>query len=485
MRARLTIGLGLAAVAALLLYLLLRNDAPPPEPAAAPEADAPAIEIERTPVAESPHVAAPVGPEVVEPASPPAKQPAPPRPAPAALAQQADVALERLPEDWTPPRDEFGSVTVIVTSRPDRKPLEGVLVWLESDLEYGLYELPEPLCSDLQGRVTFARVPAGDVRVWSRPRGTTPLVAVKDGEASSVALSVGGWLRAVEGVVLTSNGQPASGAEIWRPVLDPAHDLPGPLARTKDSGEFRFWLTNGADTLLCARRGDALPSNIVCVLPNATGATERVELFLGPIGQQLEVRVVGPQGNSIAKARVWAHLHSDFSLDLPQWSAFRSYSLTSSLWRSQTDSLGHATLEGLPRGLLYVGAAADGYVSEEFAIRLPHPELPVQPSIHTITVANGRCTLTLLPGATLEGRVRMPDGGPAARAAVRAGQENQISSVTTRTDESGYYRLHNVSTRSRRVYARLGDYGAVADLPPAAADATRWWAPVLLLDTRR
>jgi len=71
MRARRAIGLGLAAVAALLLYLLLRDNAPPRDFAAAPHAAAPAIEFGRTPVVESPHVAAPVTPEVVEPAAPP------------------------------------------------------------------------------------------------------------------------------------------------------------------------------------------------------------------------------------------------------------------------------------------------------------------------------------------------------------------------------------------------------------------------------
>lgn len=484
MRAPLAVGLGLAALAALLLYLLLRDGAPPSVPAAAPKADAPAIEFERTPVVESPHDAAPVEPEVVEPASPPAKQPAPPRPAPAALAQQSDVALERLPERWTPPRDEFGRVTVIVTSRPDRKPLEGVLVWLESDLEHGLYEMPEPLYTDVEGRATFERVPAGEMRVSSRPVGGNPRLAEIDGETSTVALSVGIWLRAVEGVVLTSNGQPASSAEIWPPVLDAAHDLPRPLARTDESGKFRLWLTNFGDSYLCARRGDALPSNIASIPPHADGTTERVELFLGPIGQTLEVRVVGPQGEIIANARVWACLTGERSLDLPQWSTIPMQP-NNKLWRSRTDSQGQATLEGLPRGLLYVGAAADGHVSEEFAIRLPHPELPVEPSFHTITVADGRCTLTLLPGAMLEGRVRMPDGSPAARAAVRAGNENQIDSVTTRTDENGYFRLHNVSTRSRRVYARLGDLGASEDLPRAAADGTRWWSPVLRYDGRR
>ncbi len=285
--------------------------------------------------------------------------------------------------------------------------------------------------------------------------------------------------------MLNLDGQPASDAEIWRPVLDPARDLPRPLARTDESGKFRLCPTDGGDAYLCARRGDALPSNIVFVLPNSGGATDRVELFLGPAGQQLEVQVVGPKSDSIENARVGARLRSDFSLDLPQWNAFRSYSLESSLWRSQTDSLGFATLEGLRCGLLYFGAAADGLVSEDFAIRLPHPELPVEPSLHSITVANGHCTLTLLPDATLEGRVRMPDGSPAARAAVRAGQEHQISSVTTRTDENGHFRLHNVSKRSRGVYARLGDFGASGDLPPAGADGARWWSPVLRYDGRR
>jgi len=62
---------------------------------------------------------------------------------------------------------------------------------------------------------------------------------------------------------------------------------------------------------------------------------------------------------------------------------------------------------------------------------------------------------------------------------------NRIYSVPTRTDETGYFRLHNTSAKAGRVYARLGDLGADADLPRAAADGTRWWAPVLRYDARR
>ncbi len=487
MRARLAIGLGLAAVAALLLYLLLRDDAPPSEPAAAPEADAPAIEFERTPVVESPHDAAPVEPEVAEPASPPVKQPAPPRPAPAALAQQAEVALERLPEDWTPPREEFGIVAVTVRSRPDRKPLEGVLVWLETEGEYGPWEMPEPRYTEFNGQATFERVPVGPARVWTEPRGGVPRVQVESDEISSVAVNLARQ-RSVEGFVRADDGSPASGAEIWDRVLAGAHFVERPLARTNDSGEFRLWINDNQDLYLCARGGDALPSNIVHVPSGLEGTTERVELVLGPKGQQLDVFVTGPNEERLEDATVSIRLSHDASPDLPQWAAFSSIGSAPALWSSKSDASGVAKFDGLPRGRLTIEASAAGYVASHFEIRLPHPESPPEAPRdfwQVVTVADARVKVTLLPGVRLEGRAYLPNGLAAAGAVIRYRHLRRFGATTARADEHGYFRLDGVPTTSCTVYARVDEYRAEEQLPAVAPDATRWWAPVLRYDGRR
>jgi hypothetical protein len=392
-----------------------------------------------------------------------------------------------LPEGWKPPHEEFGSLAVTVTSSPERTPLEGVRVWLEADREYGSWEMPEPLYTDADGRVMFERVSAGLVRVWSRPGGTTPLVRVPYGESASVEVRVGKWLRSVEGAVRTLDGEPASGAEIWDVRLRAAHDVPRPLTRTDESGKFRLWLTSGGDTYLCARRGDALPSNIARVPPNASGATEHVEFVLGPKGQRLEVLVTGPKREPIADASLSLRLTFELSPDLPQWRVFDGFGNSNALWRSQTDSTGLATFEGLPRGALLLNAAAHGHVADLIVIRLPHPEGPHPTSFadfEVITVTNERFELTLLPGVTLEGRVLLADGLPAAGAIVRHRHGNDFGSVTTRADENGYFRLHGVPSSACTVHSRLGDFAAEEKLPAVAPDSTRWWAPVLRYDPR-
>jgi hypothetical protein len=391
-----------------------------------------------------------------------------------------------LPEGWTPPPEEFGSVTVFVTSTPGRKPVEGVLVWLETDFEVGLYEMPEPGYSDAEGKVTFERTPVGVVRAWTAPVGTTPEIPVKLGELSTATVSLSS-LRAVEGVVLTHSGQPAEGAEVWRIGLSVDHDVPRPIARSDASGHFKFWINGHGQPTLCARRGDELPSNQVTVPTNSPGTTERVEFVLGPKGQTLNVRVEGPMGEPVGNASVRVRCGASFDL----WQTFATEPQrrfpSVDLWRSTTDQHGIATIDGVPRGVLGLVVVADGYDTHWVRVRLPHPEDPPELSSQdreATIVTDGRVDLTLGRGVALEGQVFLPDGSPAARAAVRCGNANMPGSVTTYTDKNGYFRLHGVPTRSCGVEARLGDYATGAVLPGVPDGTTRWWSPVLQYDGR-
>jgi hypothetical protein len=468
-----------------MLWFLSRDNAPH-ESAAMPEAAGAPLRDEPAPVVEPPEVVELIEPAVASTIAPHAEAPTPSRPAPSKLEPRAAEVVERLPEGWTPPLEEFGSVSVTVTSSPERSPLEGVRVWLETDGEIGLFEMPEPRYSDADGRVSFERVSAGLVRVWTRPSGSNPIVRVAHGEHSTADVRVQ-RLRSVEGVVRTLDGEPAPGAEIWDVQLHAAHDVPRPLTRADESGEFRLWLSQGGDTYLCARGGDALPSNIARVAPNARGTTEHVEFVLGPKGQRLEVLVTGPKREPIADASVSLQVTYELSPDLPQWSVFDGFGNSNALWRSRSDLMGVATFEGLPRGALWLRASAHGHIADLVVIRLPHPESSPPTSFapsEVVTVTNERLELALLRGVTLEGRVRMPDGRPAARAAVRHGHENRPGSVTTRADEHGYFRLHDVPTNACTVYSRLGDFAAEEKLPAVAPDTTRWWAPVLRYDPR-
>lgn len=487
MRARLAIGLGLAAVAAFLLYLLLRDDAPPSEPAAAPQAEIVASEVERTPVVESPASLPLDEPDVVEPASPPAAPLTPPRQAPHAPDPQADAAVERLPEGWTPPSEEFGIVAVTVRSTPERERLEGVLVWLETEGEYGPWGMPEPRYTESNGQATFERVPVGPAVVWTVPRGGVPRVQVESEAINSVVVHVE-RRRAVEGFVRTAGGSPASGAEIWDRVLAGAHFVERPLARTNDSGEFRLWVNDNQDLYLCARSGDALPSNIVHVQSGLEGTTERVELALGPKGQQLDVFVTGPKDEPIADATVSIRLVYSPSPDLPQWAEFTGRGSAPALWSSKSDATGVAKFEGLPRGGLTIEASAEGFVASHFEIRIPHPQSPpAAPKSfwQVITVTDARLKITLLPGVRLEGRAYLQSGLAAADAVVRYRHQGKFSAVTARADENGYFRLDGVPTTTCTAYARVGDHQAEAQLPAVAPGTTRWWAPVLRYDGRR
>jgi len=484
MKARLVVGLSATAALVLLVALLAREPAPSSS-AATPAASAAERQVRPAPAVEQPDEALVVAPQVEPPSEPQVASPTPPVAAPRSVELLEPEVVERLPEGWTPPPEEFCSVTVFVTSRKDRKPFEGVLVWSEPVGEVSRYEMPEPLYSDAEGKVTFERVPAGRILVCTVPAGSTPLINVRHGENSVATVSIGTVLRAVEGVVLTQRGEPAKGAEIWKAVLAPTHDIPRPLARTDESGQFRIWLSNPDGRLLCARRGDELPSNLVKVPRDPIGIAERVELVLGPIGQKLEVRVFESAGKPIENAKVWVSCGG--SLDLEQWRKFSGELGWQHFWRSITDAKGVTTLEGLPRAELFLFASADGFVTEIVRLRLPHPEDPPERSefeLEPITVTDGRFELTLSRGVVLEGRVLLPDGRPAVRAAVRRGHENRPGSVTTHTDKQGYFRLHGVPTGPCDVWARLGDYATGAVLPPVADGTTRWWAPVLQYDGR-
>jgi hypothetical protein len=480
MKARLAIGLGVVAALVLLVALLSR------EPARLDDAATPVSSAEEQQVRPAAAVEQPEEALVVEPQAQPLSEPQLATPAPSVAAPRSVEPLEpevveRLPEGWTPPPEEFGSVTVFVTSTPGRKPVEGVLVWLETDFEVGLYEMPEPGYSDAEGKVTFERTPVGLVRAWTAPVGTTPEILVELGELSTATVSLSS-LRTVEGVVLTHSGQPAEGADVWRLGLGVLR----PVARSDASGRFKFWMNDRDAVGLCARRGGELPSNIVGVPANSAGTTERVEFVLGANGQTLNVRVAGPMGERIRHASVW--LSCGASPDL--WQSLNTHPQATSfgnLWCSTTDQNGLATFEGLPRSYLNVVAVAGGYDTKRVQFRLPHPKdvaSPFDAFLQELVVKDGQLDLTLSRSVALEGQVFLPDGSPAARAAVRCGNANMPGSVTTYTDKNGYFRLHGVPTRSCGVEARLGDYTTHADLPAVAEGTTRWWAPVLYYSPR-
>lgn len=480
MNARLAIGLG-ATAALVLLVALLSREPTPSSSAATPAASAEERQVRPAPAVEQPEEAL-----VFEPLVQP-DDAADVTSSEASGARPRDVdpleraAEERLPEGWTPPPEEFGSVTVLVTSTPGRKPVEGVLVWLETDFEVGLYEMPEPGYSDAEGKVTFERAPVGLVRAWTAPVGTTPEIPVKLGELSTATVSLSS-LRAVEGVVLTHSGQPAEGAEVWRLGVGVLR----PVARSDASGRFKFWMNDRDAVGLCARQGGELPSNIVGVPANSAGTTERVEFVLGANGQSLNVRVAGPMGERISHASVW--LSCGASPDL--WQSLNTHPQATSfgnLWCSTTDQNGLATFEGLPRSYLNVVAVADGYDTNRAQFRLPHPKdvaSPFDAFLQELVVKDGQLDLTLNRSVALEGQVFLPDGSPAVRAAVRHGEINMPGSVTTYTDNNGYYRLHGVSAQACQVDAVLGEHRAQISLPGVPDGTTRWWAPVLQYDGR-
>jgi hypothetical protein len=484
MKARLAVGLGVVAALVLLVALLLREETPRGAEAT-PVASATEQQLPPSAVVERPEEALVVEQEAQPPSEPQLASPPPSDATPRDVDPLERDAEERLPEGWTPPPEEFGSVTVLVTSTPGRKPVEGVLVWLETDFEVGLYEMPEPGYSDAEGKVTFERTPVGLVRAWTAPVGTTPEIPVKLGELSTATVSLSS-LRTVEGVVLTHSGQPAEGAEVWRIGLSVDHDVPRPIARSDASGHFKFWM-NARDAVgLCARRGDELPSNVVGVPGNSPGTTERAEFVLGPNGKTLKVRVAGPRGEQIGNASVW--ISCGASRDL--WQSLDTGARTSSfanLWCSTTDQNGIATVEGLPRACLDLVAVADGYDTKRVTIRLPHPEDPVTPFEvfrQELVVKDGQFDLALKRGVALEGQVFLPDGSPAVRAAVRHGEMNMPGSVTTYTDKDGYFRLHGVSAQACQVQAVLGEHRAQIYLPTVAEGTTRWWSPVLYYSPR-
>jgi hypothetical protein len=478
---------GLSATAALvLLVALLAREPAPSSSAATPAASAAERQVRPAPAVEQPDEAL-----VVE------SQVEPDDDADAASAEASDMtprndeplehdARERLPEGWTPPPKQLGSVTVFVTSGFDGHAFEGALVWTESFGEVGRYEMPEPIHSDAYGNVVFENVPAGPVHICTRPPGSKVLVHVTHGQNSAAKVTIGPQLRAIDGSVLTADGDPAEGAEIWNAVLDYTGDVPYPLARTDRSGQFRIWLTDNSVRFMCARRGAELPSHIVGIPQNATGSEERVEFVLGSVGETLQVHVRGLNGKAIENAGVWVSCSA--SPDLAQWRDFSSSrGGAGNFWRSKTDALGFATFEGLPRGVVSVTAAADGYVSESVQVRLPHPDDPPELSAldkTSIFVANRRLELVLGRGGVLEGRVLLQDGLPAVSAAVRYGSQHRPGSATTHTDSNGYFRLHAVPTRFCHVWARLGDYASQTGLPAVPDGVTRWWAPVLTYSPR-
>jgi hypothetical protein len=485
MKARLAVGLGVVAALVLLVALLSREPTARSS-AATPAASAADRQVRPAPPVEQPEEALVVETQAQPPSEPQLASPPPSDATPRDVDPLERDAGERLPEGWTPPPEEFGSVTVFVTSGPDDRPVDDVLVWLESDGEIARRETCDPLYSDAAGMVTFERVPTGKVTVWTHPSSSQASVEVRQGERSTAIVLIGEWLRAIEGVVLESGGRPAEGAEVcdvtmWTPLVRPR-------AHTNASGEFRLWVSGTWPERLFAVRGDSLPSDIVSIPPNPVGRTERVTFVLGPSGQRLSVLVVAPNGRPIENARVLLSTSCGTSPDLQQWPGSEARSFPCRVaWSARSDSRGIASFESLPRDGLQLDVAAEGYVVAHCSVRVPGleaAELSLESDLEAIAVKGRLFETVLVHGAPLEGRVLLPDGRPAQRAVVSHQGIGHNFFVSTRTDNHGYFRLHGVPSSACEVYARLDDYVARAKLPTVAEGTTRWWAPVLQYDGR-
>jgi RNA polymerase sigma factor (sigma-70 family) len=307
--------------------------------------------------------------------------------------------------------------------------------------------------TDVQGEFLLRGVVPAHYRLWARKgkdagRLEAPLTV---GEAEVVRnLSLALERRAViAGRVRSADGRPLAGAQLWfqREEGTVAQE---PQTSTDEQGDYRIeGVLPGSYTLSASAAGHAGEQRQVTV--DATDLAG-MDYRLSPEAR-LRGRLSTAEGRAAPGVRVVVLPARRLGPDEPMFVSAR------------TSSDGTFHLEGLHPGPVRVGAE--------------DAELGLARATTVWTLVGGETqevSLRLEPGATLQGRVRRPDGGPASGLIVTAYQgPTGLATITrsARTSADGGFLLRALGNGTVRLVATAGELiSEPRSLPAGAAVAT-------------
>lgn len=313
--------------------------------------------------------------------------------------------------------------------------------------------------TDPAGRFEVASLPAGTYDATVRGKGFAPLtvpgLVLPEGagrtDLGTVVLSPG---TAVRGIVADLEGKPVEGAEVRAQAA--AERSPFPRAFSSREPEPADAVTAQDGTFLLADRAPGESLDLTVTHPSygtesapgvAVPREEPVRVVLKPVAR-VSGRVLDPDGKPIPEAQVFL-----IEMRSESFGGGQSSLLPARLPRdAKTDEKGAFEIERVAPGPIQVNAQAPRRQ------RARVEGLEVKPGRDLTNVE-----IVLAPGGTVEGRVLSPEGRPVPNAQVSVAETASqgmmvFSSVQTKTDGDGRYRLDGVPPGPRTLEATAEGY---------------------------
>lgn len=377
------------------------------------------------------------------------EEPLEPQPA---LAAPEPTALEREELPGSPPRasDDRGALLVTLTWS-DGTPAAGVTLDVLCANDPAPREERSSACADERGAVRFDGLFPGPARV-ELDRGGRHETLVAAGETRELAIQIPEGLD-VDGTVVDPTGASVAGAEIWCEGQFSRWPSAMLLATCAADGTFRLRGLH-EDASFGARARGHRPS--VCFtprgLPVGPGGARTVTLELDEAGGRVEGRVLDPDGQPLAGARVHAGQPGGFLVDLPGVDMAKVLRATSARPAPVvTGADGLFVLPGdIEPGPQPISAAARGF--------------PIWTGgVEVLPDDTARVEIRLERPATISGRVVTDTGEPVADARVVAEERERgytwpvFPPSQARTDAEGRFELGWLAPGRREIHANVPD----------------------------
>lgn len=324
----------------------------------------------------------------------------------------------------------------------DGTPAAGIAVLVDRPGAGAAPREPLRAPSGAGGVATFAELLPGEVTVACMRQPYAPRrVGLVAGRPTEVELRLERGID-LRGLVVDHRDVPVAGATVEFGAVGAAVRAE-PIGAT--DGEGRFQLRAVARMCRVGARAEGHAPSLLHEVVGEEGATVEVHLRLGPDGGAVAGAVTGPDGRPVAGARVQVSggRRGERVTMLPSGQQARP----PAPFAARTGEDGTFRASGLAPG------------EGEVVVTAP-PFAPWRGAVLVLPHGTAWLDVPLLPGVTLAGTVRAPDGTPVAGARVVAMMAG-FELPDTRTDAQGRYRIEALPEGELRLLAMAHQHGRV------------------------
>jgi hypothetical protein len=377
-------------------------------------------------------------------------------------------------------RTSLGASLHVRVSTPAGAPVSGVPLWLmEATRPQALNEAPM-LVTDDEGRVRFPSVSPGLLVVLGRP-GISGEIQVAVNASPTLELVMDDPGRTVLGRVVSKDGGPIAGAQVWCSQFPSSHEIGREVAVTDGGGGFRVSFVTDQH-LLAADAEGYVPAYKIPLEHLPTSPTGEVAIVLEPGGFSLDVLVTDTAGAPLPGVRLRA-LDSTYG---SHTGAASFDGVTDRMARPVlTDAQGRATLTGLPDSITVDARSPGRVVAERYLVFTPDgtPQtFRYEDSMGPLSGDPLVLELTMHEEALVVGRVTDTTGAPVALAFVSCDHVPDDTSRQAWSGDDGRFVLRGLPSYGETQVPFTVVHSQYTDLAESivltAAGSTEW-NPVL------